>query len=289
MSDSARHPSEGAPAAHTSAAEPAAAKPAAAKPATATSATARAATATPSHGSDDYLVRRQLNQGGASGKYRELVVGRPGILALIHYELVMLVSSWVPGALGLVLRRFLYRSLLGECGAKPVFGQNVVLRHPDKIKLGDGVIVDDNCLLDAKGADNRGISLGDGVFLGRNTILSCKNGDITLADGVNIGFNSQIASGSAVTVGKDGLLAAYCYLIGGGHESGDAARPVQEQQAVSHGVELGDNVWLGAGVKVLDGVRIGADCIVGAGAVVANDVPERSVAAGVPARVIRER
>ena len=241
------------------------------------------------HASDDYLVRRQLQDGGAAGKYRELVVGRPGLAALVGYELVMLLSSWVPGALGLVLRRFFYPMLLGECGRKPVFGHNVVLRHPHKIRLGDRVIIDDNCMLDAKGSSNTGISLGDGVFLGRNTILSCKNGDIELADGVNIGFNSQIASGSSVRVGKDGLLAAYCYLIGGGHESADPNQPIQEQRAVSHGVELGDNVWLGAGVKVLDGVTIGADCIVGAGAVVSSDVPERSVAAGIPARVIRER
>jgi acetyltransferase-like isoleucine patch superfamily enzyme len=164
-----------------------------------------------------------------------------------------------------------------------------VLRHPHKIRVGDGVIIDDNCMLDAKGSSNTGISLGDGVFLGRNTILSCKNGDIELADGVNIGFNSQIASGSSVRVGKDGLLAAYCYLIGGGHESADPNRPIQEQRAVSRGVELGDNVWLGAGVKVLDGVTIGADCIVGAAAVVSSDIPARSVAAGIPARVIRER
>jgi len=242
-----------------------------------------------SHASDDYLVRRQMQQGGAAGKYRELIIGRPGTWALLRYEMIMLVAAWVPGALGLVLRRWLYPLLLGECGRKPVFGQNVVLRHPHKIRLGDGVIVDDNCMLDAKGSSNDGIRLGDGVFLGRNTILSCKNGDIVLEQGVNIGFNSQIASGSSVRVGKDGLLAAYCYLIGGGHEWTDPSQPVQEQKAVSHGVTLGANVWLGAGVKVLDGVTIGDDSVVGAGAVVSDDMPARSVAAGVPARVIRER
>jgi acetyltransferase-like isoleucine patch superfamily enzyme len=254
-----------------------------------TEAPAAVEAAAANHASDDYLVRRQMQGGGAAGKYRELVIGRPGFVALLRYELVMLFSSWVPGALGLVLRRALYPLLLGACGRKPVFGQNVALRHPHKIRLGDNVIVDDNCLLDAKGSSNDGIRLGDGVFLGRNTILSCKNGDIVLDEGVNIGFNSQIASGSSVKVGKDGLLAAYCYLIGGGHESADPSQPIQEQKAVSHGVTLHDNVWLGAGVKVLDGVTIGADCIVGAGAVVSADVPARSVAAGVPARVIRER
>jgi len=241
------------------------------------------------HSSDEYLVRRQLQEGGGVGKYRELIIGRPGMWALIKYELIVTLTGWIPGALGLVARRFLYPRLLGACGRKPVFGQNVVLRHPHKIRFGDGVIIDDNCLLDAKGSDNQGITLGNGVFLGRNTILSCKDGDIFLDDGVNIGFNSQIASGSSVRVGKDGLLAAYCYLIGGGHEAGDPNQPIQDQQAVSHGVTLEDNVWLGAGVKVLDGVSIGADSIVGAGAVVSADLPQRSVAAGIPARVLRDR
>jgi serine acetyltransferase len=123
-----------------------------------------------------------------------LVIGRPGFGALLKYELVQLLSQWVPGALGLVLRKRLYRTLLGACGRNVVFGQGVVLRHPHKIRIGDNVVVDDHCLLDAKGEDNTGITIGSGVFIGRNTILSCKNGDIVLADGANIGFNCELFS-----------------------------------------------------------------------------------------------
>ncbi len=79
-------------------------------------------------------------------------------------------------------RRFT-RWLLGSCGRNVVFGQNVVLRHPHKIHIGDNVVIDDNCLLDAKGEGNDGIRIGSGVFIGRNTILSCKDGDIDLEDG----------------------------------------------------------------------------------------------------------
>ena len=63
------------------------------------------------------------------------------------------------------------------------------------------------------------------MFLGRGTILSCKDGDIVLGDRVNIGFHSEIFSGSRVEVGQDGLFAAYTYLVGGGHEfeRGDVA------------------------------------------------------------------
>lgn len=240
-------------------------------------------------GSDDFLVRRRLRDGATKARYQELVIGRPGFLSLILYETIVTLTSWVPGALGLVLRRYLYPVLLGSVGKKPVFGRNVALRHPHKITLGDRVIIDDNCLLDAKGAKNQGIHVGNDVFLGRNSILSCKDGDICLEDGVNIGFNSYVFSGSTVKVGRDSLFAAYCYVIGGGHDFVDPEVPVQEQVAVSHGVEIGSNVWLGAGVKVLDGVTVGADTVVGAGAVVNTDLPNRCIAAGLPAKVLRER
>ena len=54
-------------------------------------------------------------------------------------------------------------------------------------------------------------------------------------------------------------------------------------------VTIGDNVWLGAGAKVLDGVRLGNDVVVGAGAVVTSDLPDGAVAVGIPARVVRQR
>ncbi|MBM3809977.1 MAG: hypothetical protein FJW22_17555, partial [Acidimicrobiia bacterium] len=144
-----------------------------------------------------------------SDKYRELFVGRPGLGALIAYELAMVLSSWVPGAIGLLLRSKLYPRILGSVGRNVVFGVNVTLRHPHKIHIGDNVVIDDLCCLDAKGTDNQGITIGNGVFIGRNTILSCKNGDIVIDDRANIGFNCEIFSASKVRVGKDILMAAY--------------------------------------------------------------------------------
>lgn len=222
-------------------------------------------------------------------KYQELVVGSRSFPRLLLHELVVTLTSWVPGALGLVLRRIAYRWLLGKVGRNVTFGQGVVLRHPGKIRVGDNVVVDDLVVLDAKGSSNSGISIGDDVFLGRGTILSCKDGDIVLGDHVNIGFHSEIFSGSSVSVGRYGLFAAYTYLVGGGHEFERGDLPVIEQQRSSRGITLGENVWLGTGAKVLDGVRIGSDVVVGANAVVTDDLPDGVVAAGVPARVVRRR
>jgi acetyltransferase-like isoleucine patch superfamily enzyme len=233
----------------------------------------------------------ELFSGGESSraKYVRLIVGRPGLGALIGYELVQLLAQWVPGALGLALRKALYPALLGACGRNVVFGQHVVLRHPHKIRIADNVVVDDNCLLDAKGHDNAGIAIGAGVFIGRNTILSCKNGDIVLGDGVNIGFNCELFSAARVEVGRETLLAAYCYVIGGDHDWSQASRSIAAQDRVAEGVTIGAGAWIGAGAKVLDGVRIGDGAVIGAGAVVREAVPARAVAVGVPARIVGHR
>jgi acetyltransferase-like isoleucine patch superfamily enzyme len=222
----------------------------------------------------------------AREKYAALVVGRPGWGALIKHELVTLASQSTPGALGLALRQTLYPALLAGCGRNVVFGQNVVLRHPHKIRIGNDVVIDDNCLIDAKGDANRGITIGNGVFIGRNTILSCKNGDIDVSDGTNIGFNCEIFSASSVRVGRDVLIAAYCYLIGGDHDFSDPSQPVLAQGRRSAGVTVGDGAWLGAGAKILDGASIGDRAVVGAGAVVRDSVPAGAIAVGIPAKVI---
>ena len=236
-------------------------------------------------------AQEQLFNAGTSArqKYAKLVVGRMGLGALVAYELVMLASQWVPGALGLALRKVLYPKLLGACGRNVVFGQNVVLRHPHKIQIADNVVVDDNCLLDAKGDTNSGIRIGSGVFIGRNTILSCKNGDIDLADGVNIGFNCEVFSASRVAIGTGTLLAAYTYVIGGDHDFSDPSKSILEQGRKSDGVSIGSGAWIGAGAKVLDGVTVGDTAIVGAGAVVTRDVPAQSVVVGIPAKVVSNR
>jgi len=236
-------------------------------------------------------IQDAVSQPGGSPlrKYQDLVVGSRSLGRLVAYELVVGLTSWVPGALGLLLRKISYPWILGAVGRNVVFGQGVTLRHPGKIRLGDDVVVDDLVLLDAKGESNHGIDIGSGVFLGRGTILSCKNGDILLGDRSNLGFHCEIFSGSSVKVGRHGLFAAYAYLVGGGHEWERLDVPVLEQGRSSKGITLGDDVWLGTGAKVLDGVSVGSRVVVGANAVVNQDLPDGVVAAGIPAKVLRSR
>lgn len=237
------------------------------------------------------VIQRELfdEQKSKAQRYADLVIGKTGWLALLKHEFVTLLCWGVPGALGLVLRSRLYPLLLGSCGRGVAFGTGVVLRHPHKIHIADNVVVDDGCVLDAKGSDNQGIRIGRGVFLGRNAILSCKNGDIVIEDEANIGFNTEIFSASRVRVGRKALIAAYTYLVGGDHLYDRVDEPVLDQGRTAAGIDVGDHVWLGAHVVVTDGSRIGRDAIIGAGAVVVGEIPEFAIAVGTPARVLRDR
>jgi acetyltransferase-like isoleucine patch superfamily enzyme len=240
---------------------------------------------------ENFVIQKKLFEEGKSPieKYQDLIIGKRRLINLIKYELIMLLSSWVPGALGLFLRSKLYPLLLGKVGKGVVFGTNVVLRHPHKIYLGDNIVVDDNCVLDAKGTDNKGIFISNGVFIGRNSIIFCKDGDIYIDDNVLIGYNCEILSANTVKLGKNIQIAAYTYLNGGSHNFDRVDIPVKEQERSGRGIIVEDNVWIAAGVNVLDGVIIERDSIVAAGAVVNQDVPAFSIVGGVPAKIIRSR
>lgn len=239
---------------------------------------------------DTIDIQRELfKKGGKLKKYQDLILGQRSIFKLIGYEVVFSLTKSIPGAFGLFLRSKLYPKLMGLVGKNVTFGSGVVIRHPHKVFIGDNVVIDDNCVLDAKGSDNRGIFIGDEVFIGRNTVLNCKNGDIILENGVNIGANCMIFSASRVRVGEKNLFAAYCYLVGGTHNFQDPLLPVLDQGRSSKGIDIGPGGWLGAHVTVFDGVRLGKHVIVGAGSVVPRKLPDYSVAGGNPVTIINRR
>lgn len=222
-------------------------------------------------------------------KYTDLFVGRKGFLNLLKYELITFLFQDMPGAIGIFFRNLFYPLLFKKVGEGVSFGKSITIRHPHKISIDDDVVIDDYCVLDAKGLDNKGIIIGKHIFIGRGSILSCKNGDIILGENVVVGFNSEIFSGSKVTIGRHTLIAAYVYIIGGGHDYSRADIPIAEQEKPSFGIEIGEDCWIGAGAMVFDGVSIGSSTIIGAGAVVSKDILPFSIAAGSPARVIKSR
>jgi acetyltransferase-like isoleucine patch superfamily enzyme len=224
-------------------------------------------------------------------KYTDLFLGEKSFWKLLRFELIQLFCSWIPGALGLFLRKIFYPGLFKNVGKGVVLGRNLTLRHPQKISLGANCFIDDNVVLDAKGEENLGLRLGNNVYVGRNSILSCKEGSIFIDDNCNISANCSLLSETEIRLGKCCFLAGHCYLVAGGnHSFDDITTPIMFQPSFSKGgIEIADDVWLGAGVIVLDGVKIGKGSVVGAGSVVTLALPEYSVAVGSPAARIRDR
>lgn len=216
-------------------------------------------------------------------------MGRDGWGALLQYEATMVIARNVPGALGLLLRSWLYPRLLGSCGRNVFFGAGITLRHPHKIRIGDDVVVDEGCVLDAKGVSNDGITIGNGVFIGRHSSINTKDGDIVLEDGVNISAFCTVFSASHVRCGAHTLIAGYAYIVGGGHDLARTDVAIIDQARPSRGITIGPNCWIGAGVTVLDGVTVGRDVVVGANSVVTKDLTDFAIAAGSPATVLRVR
>jgi len=237
-------------------------------------------------------LQSKLTSGKQSGlkKYQIMVIGKPGLFRLMKYEFIMFLCNSCPGALGYILRKIFYPRLFAKVGRGTVFGRNMTIRHPHKIRIGDRCVIDDLVVLDAKGESNQGITLGNDVILARNTVVSCKGGDIEIGDNSNISLNCMIHSEKLVKIGPKNLWAAYCYIIGGGkHDFNRTDMPIIQQGSVTDGIVMEEDIWLGADVKVLDGCHIGKGVVIGAGSVVNKDLPDMSIAAGTPAKILKER
>ncbi|MBN8883166.1 MAG: acyltransferase, partial [Salana multivorans] len=107
--------------------------------------------------------------------------------------------------------------------------------------------------------------------------------------GADCSVNVFAAVRGRVRIGDGVRIGASTSILGFDHEFADPGVPVRLQGLRTRGITVEDDVWIGAQVVVLDGVRIGAHSVVGAGAVVTRDVPPYAVAVGNPARVVRAR
>lgn len=237
-------------------------------------------------------LSEQLNNSETSllQRYQKKVLGEASFFSFLEYELATLLFGNMSGSLGYFLRKKFYPRLFRSIGSGVIFGKGVVLRHPRRITLGNRVAIDDYGLLDASGAKDAGISIGDDAIISRNCALLGKTGSIAIGEKTDIGCNAIVGSTAGIFIGRSVLISSNCYIGGGRYVSDRLDIPMMEQGVYSQGpVAIGDDVWLGAGAIVLDGVQIGKGCIVGAGAVVTKNLPDYAVATGVPAQVTKFR
>lgn len=172
-------------------------------------------------------------------------------------------------------------------------GSNVKLHNRKMIKLGKGVMLSDFVLID--GLSREGVVLGKGVNVGPYTRIEATGVVTNLGEGCRIGANSGIGAfsyiGAAgrVIIGENVIMGQYVSFHSENHCFDRVDSLIREQGVTREGIVIEDDCWIGAKVTFLDGSYVGKGSVIAAGAVVRGHIPPYSVAAGVPARVIKNR
>jgi serine acetyltransferase len=161
------------------------------------------------------------------------------------------------------------------------FGQGSIMAFPagsvygeSSITVGCGTVIGALVTISA--------GLVPGQDLGPDPVLR-------IGDRCVIGRGSHIVAHADITIGDDVWTGPYVYITDQNHGYDDPDTPIGRQMPVNTPVEIGAGTWLGTGVIVLPGARIGRSVVVAAGSVVRGEVPDHCVVAGVPAKVVRSR
>ena len=140
------------------------------------------------------------------------------------------------------------------------------------------------------------ISIGDDVLIGTGVALSAGmvpgqeclvTPVVTIGDRCLIGRGSGIVGHFSISIGNDVWTGHHVYITDQNHGYEDTSVPISQPSQPERAVVIGDGSWLGHGSVVLPGVTIGRHVVIGANSVVTKDIPDFSVAVGVPARVVR--
>jgi len=202
--------------------------------------------------------------------------------------IIILLSKYIE-----LLRGYRIRFFLGRCEGMLFLGSRCKIRYKSHIYLGRTTIIGDNVEINA--LSHEGIKMGCNVSIHRNTIIECTGVIRNIGVGLEIGNNVGIAQNcfiqvrGKVVIGNNVIFGPGVSLFSENHNYLETDKYINEQGESRIGVTIEDGVWVGSKAIILDGVVIGNNSIIAAGSVVTKSIPPFSIAAGVPAKVIKSR
>ncbi len=128
------------------------------------------------------------------------------------------------------------------------------------------------------------LTIGDRSYIAAGALIS-REVDI----GTDVSINAYTMVHGKCRIGNYTRIASHTTIIGFNHDFDDIDTPIHHQGTTSQGIEIGEDVWIGVNVVIVDGVTIGSHSVIGAGSVVTRDIPPYSIAVGNPAKVVRDR
>jgi acetyltransferase-like isoleucine patch superfamily enzyme len=133
------------------------------------------------------------------------------------------------------------------------------------------------------------IRIEGGATISNGAILATYGGAIEIEANAYIGPYCVLYGHGGLIIGRNVMIGAHTVIVPANHGFARTDLPMNAQPLTHRGITIGQDVWIGAGCRLLDGVHIGDGALIGAGAVVTKNVERRGVALGVPARVVRSR
>lgn len=181
------------------------------------------------------------------------------------------------------------RCYLARLNRRGYISPNAIIYHDD-LNLGENVFIGDRVII-YRDKDGGKVELGKNTHVYGDTFIQTGfGGSIIIGNDTHIQPRCQFSAYmSSIRIGCRVQIAPNCAFYPYDHGT-SPDKPIIEQPLQSKGgINIGDDVWLGFGVIVLDGVNIGKGAVIGAGSVVTHDIPDNTIAAGIPARAIRKR
>lgn len=171
-------------------------------------------------------------------------------------------------------------------------GKGVNFFHLSGVQFGKMVLLEDHVHVSALG--RKGVIFGDKVRIGAFSRVVASTSFDNLGEGINIGSNvgigeyAYLGGGGGLDIGADCIIGQYFSCHPENHNYTNTEELIRLQGVQRQGISIGENCWIGSKVTILDGVTIGDNCVIAAGAVLTKSIPANSIAAGVPARVIKQ-
>lgn len=186
------------------------------------------------------------------------------------------------------------RLFFGKSAGLVLVGRGASIRYARHLEAGRDLIVEDyaeiNCLSKQK------IRLGNRVTIGKYAIIRPSNiyggaiGEgLKMGDHSNIGPYSYIGCSGYIEIGNNVMISPRVSIYAENHVFSRTDLLLKEQGVEKQFVIIEDDCWIAANSIILAGVRIGKGSVIAAGSVVTKDIPPYSIAAGVPAKVIKSR
>ncbi|MCZ9882308.1 acyltransferase [Arthrobacter sp. B2a2-09] len=134
------------------------------------------------------------------------------------------------------------------------------------------------------------VSIGPGCMIRPTSYYGGEVGvGLWVGDRTSFGAGCFIGCSGEIRIGNDVMLGPGVRLFSENHVFGDTEQTIKAQGVVRESLSIGDDVWIGSGATVTAGVTVGSGVVIAAGSVVTRDVPDNSIVAGVPAKVLRSR